>query len=153
MLFRGEAMNSQRAQRILAGLWLLFFICQAILLVVRAIFGGNSAALSDSTNDMWKWYLPMILPTISIVLAATFATRHSAHDAILNAFGVVVAVALSTLYLLCISCLLLIPPTVGLSPENHVKLLHDSGYWLSGMQVGVGLAIGYVFGRNPIGHG
>lgn len=141
-------MRARSAQFVVAAIWLIFFILQVSLLACRTVWSSNSADLTDATNDMWKWYLPMILPTISIVLGAIFASSRAGQATELGLFGVVVAALLSVLYLASVSSLLLIPPTLDVSPKDHVKLLHDSAYWLGGIQVGVGLAIGFVFGKS-----
>jgi hypothetical protein len=142
--------RTRTAQNILGGVWLGFFIAQSTLLVIRTVWGSDDASFSSTTNEMWKWYLPMVLPTISIIIGAIYASRQSSTkhgDA--GVYGMVVAILLSTLYLLSVSGLLIMPPTVGLLPDDHVKLLHDSGYWLGALQLCVGAAVGHFFGKVP----
>jgi hypothetical protein len=145
-------MNSRAGQNLLAGTWLLFFIGQVALLALRAVWGSDDPTYSSATNDIWKWYLPMVLPTVSIIVAAIFSSgpiseRNS--NVRQNVFGVLVAMALSAIYLLSISALILLPPSLGLTPEEHVKLLRDSNYWLGGVQLCVGGALGHFFAKAP----
>jgi hypothetical protein len=145
-------MNSPATQKILAGTWLFFFLAQVALLALRSVWGSDDLNYSSATNDIWKWYLPMVLPTVSIIVGAIFSSTAipgGAGDVRQSIFGVLVAMALSVIYLSSISALILLPPSLGLTPEEHVKLLRDSNYWLGGMQLCVGAAIGYFFAKRP----
>ncbi|WP_321910280.1 hypothetical protein [Paraburkholderia sp. J11-2] len=145
-------MRTRTAQNILGGVWLCFFVIQCALLVIRTVLGSDDPSFSSATNEMWKWYLPMMLPTISIILATIYASRQSnTKHGDAGIYGIVIAILLSTLYLLSVSGLLIMPPTVGLLPDDHLKLLHESVYWLGVLQLCVGASIGHFFGKVPAG--
>jgi hypothetical protein len=141
-------MTYKTCQNWLAGIWVLFFVLQVGLLVLRSIAGaGDSDESRKLTSEMWSWYIPMVMPTLSLIVAALFATAPAdARETPL--VRLIVLIVLSLAYLLSLSALIVLPPSLGTSPKDHLDLLHGSNYWLGAFQLCIGASLGNFFPKK-----
>lgn len=144
-------MTYRRSQNALAVIWVLFFVIQLALLVMRSIAGASGDEESRKlTTGMWSWYIPMVMPTLSLIAGALFvAPASDERDTPL--LRVAILIVLSVAYLLSISMLLVLPPSMGTAPQDHLQLLHDSNYWLAPFQLCIGAALGAFFPKAKTG--
>ncbi|BAN27967.1 hypothetical protein [Caballeronia insecticola] len=147
-------MTWRRCQNWLAVIWVLFFVIQVGLLVMRSIVGASGSDESRKlTAEMWSWYVPMVMPTLTLIAGALFAAPAApaapAVDAReVSAVRAGILFVLSIAYLLSIFALLVVPPSLGTTPQDHLQLLHDSNYWLGAFQFFIAAALGTFFPKQ-----
>lgn len=141
-------MTYKTCQNWLAGVWVTFFLLQIGLLVLRSIAGaGGSDESRALTSEMWSWYIPMVMPTLSVIMGALYSAGPT--DARETPFiRLIVLVTLSVAYLSSISALIVLPPSLGTSPKDHLALLHGSNYWLGAFQLCIGASLGNFFPKK-----
>lgn len=106
-------MSYRRCQNWLAGIWVIFFVAQAGLLLMRSIVGATDIEEGRKlTSEMWSWYIPMVMLTLSVNVAALFGAP-SAQTADAPLARVVIIVVLSLAYLMSVSALIVLPPSMG----------------------------------------
>ena len=97
----------QQGRRSLAIIWL---VCGGILfgyLVLQTVLNH----FGDRTEEVWSWLLPTVLPSMSLIVAALFVSRHS-ERATVDRFAFRVAFAMSLAYLLVVILIVVVqPPT------------------------------------------
>jgi hypothetical protein len=141
-------MTYRNCQNWLAGVWVSFFLLQVGLLVLRSIAGAaNGDESTKLTSEMWSWYIPMVMPTLSLIVAALYtATPANARETPIG--RLMVLIVLSVAYLLSISALIVLPPSMGALPKDHLALLHSSNYWLGAFQLCIGASFGSFFPKT-----
>lgn len=141
-------MTYKTCQNWLASIWVTFFILQVGLLVLRSITGaGYSDESRKLTSEMWSWYIPMVMPTLSLIVAALYAAAPAGTQET-PLVRLVILIVLSLAYLLCLSALIVLPPSLGTSPKDHLDLLHSSNYWLGAFQLCIGASLGNFFPKK-----
>ncbi|SAL09126.1 hypothetical protein AWB71_00025 [Caballeronia peredens] len=141
-------MTRTRCQNWLAVIWALFFVIQIGLLVMRSIAGASGSEEGRTlTVGMWNWYIPMVAPTLTLIAGALFAAPASdTRDTSLVRVGILIVLSLA--YLLSISALLVLPPSLGTTPQDHLQLLQNSNYWLGAFQLCIAGALGTFFPKQ-----
>jgi hypothetical protein len=146
-------MTYKTSQNWLASVWVSFFLLQVALLLLRSIAGADNDESRKLTSDMWSWYIPMVMPTLSLIVAALYAAAPATASASASAqetplVRVIILVVLSLAYLLSLSALIVLPPSFGTSPKDHLDLLHNSNYWLGAFQLCIGASLGNFFPKK-----
>ncbi|MDN7181406.1 hypothetical protein M0D69_26080 [Caballeronia sp. SEWSISQ10-4 2] len=143
-------MSYKTCQNWLASVWVAFFILQVGLLVLRSVVGAADSDESRKlTSEMWSWYIPMVMPTLSIIVAALYAAAPAARQEMPTpVIRLVILIVLSLAYLLSLSTLIVLPPSLGTSPKEHLDLLHSSNYWLGAFQLCIGASLGNFFPKK-----
>lgn len=142
-------MTLTRSRWMFAGIWLGGAGLVFLILVVQSLVGRYG----PQSEDAWAWYLPTVMPTLSLiigVLATDFRVAASAAAAATTTTGTPAAspdanilpvaargllwlgVALSVFYLLLVAVTILAQPFLqGVSP---IELMHRSNLWLGPLQ-------------------
>ena len=146
-------MTYKTCQNWLASVWVSFFLLQVALLLLRSIAGADNDESRKLTSDMWSWYIPMVMPTLSLIIAALYAAAPATASASTfaqetPAVRVIILIVLSLAYLLSLSALIVLPPSFGISPKDHLNLLHSSNYWLGAFQLCIGASLGNFFPKK-----
>ncbi|MGX7000478.1 hypothetical protein [Caballeronia sp. KNU42] len=142
-------MTYKTCQNWLASVWVSFFLLQVALLLLRSIAGADNDESRKLTSDMWSWYIPMVMPTLSLIVAALYAAAPAtASEQETPAVRVIILIVLSLAYLLSLSALIVLPPSFGISPKDHLNLLHSSNYWLGAFQLCIGASLGNFFPKK-----
>src|ERR1700729_4125691 len=118
-------MTYKTSQNWLASVWVSFFLLQVSLLLLRSIAGADNDESRKLTSDMWSWYIPMVMPTLSLIVAALYAAAPATASESASAqetplVRVIILVVLSLAYLLSLSALIVLPPSFGTSPKDHL---------------------------------
>jgi hypothetical protein len=113
------------------------------IVVVQSILGKYE----DSLQDVWSWFVPNVLPTLSLMLGVIGASA-LAEDADKRRvkrpfFGF--AKGLSVAYLGVLAATIVLEP---FSATPGIKLYTLSNYWLGPLQGLAAAAIGVVFARS-----
>lgn len=133
-------MTLTRSKWTLAGVWLAGAGLVFVVLVGQSLAGRYG----EHSNDAWSWYLPTVMPTLSLIIGALVGDfrsegpdpgRKKLPD---NARGLLwLGLALSVFYLGLVSVAVLAQPFLPqLSP---LDLMQRSNLWLGPLQ---GLTVG-----------
>ncbi len=120
-------------------IWLIGAGMSTLILVVTSILRGNA----DAARDVWSWFLPLVLPTIGLmvgVVGAAALVKNGERNVRNDFFNI--AWWLSIAYLFILSLTILLEP---LSPLKGSELYGVSNYWMGPFQGLVIAALGYVF--------
>lgn len=126
-------MTLTRSKWLLAGVWLGGAGLVFIVLVVQSLIGRYGS----QSEEAWAWYLPTVMPTLSLilgVLVSDFRTAPThAEPAPAAAAGLLwLGLALSVFYLLLVAVAVLAQPFLqGVAP---IELMHRSNLWLGPLQ-------------------
>jgi hypothetical protein len=135
--------SMERLRGRLAAIWL----SGAGLILTVMIAGSLNGLFDKSTQAVWEWLLPMIMPIVgSIVstLAATALVENASKGEVRRSFALV-AEALSIFYLLIILGSIVFKQSISSNTPEWVEKLHTSNLWLSPLQGIVASALGVVF--------
>jgi hypothetical protein len=127
------------ARTLITRTWLIGAGFSAVILVLQSILRGRA----DAAREVWSWFLPLVLPTIGLmvgVLGAAAMTRR--EEALVRKSFVGVALWLSVAYLAILSLTILLEP---FSPLRGAELHGMSNYWMGPLQGLVVAALGYLF--------
>ena len=137
-------MTLTKSKWMFASIWLVGAGLVFLILVVQSLVGRYGA----QSEAAWAWYLPTVMPTLSLiigVLASDFrtaatatptaaaATANDARVLPVSARGLLwLGVGLSVFYLLLVAVTILAQPFLqGVSP---IELMHRSNLWLGPLQ-------------------
>jgi hypothetical protein len=128
-------MSYEAAKRRLGTLW---FVCGGVLfvwVVLQSVFDKYG----DKIEVGWQWFLPTILPTLSLIIAVFVvdAAGPTAKERTIDEFFYRLAFWLSVAYLFVVAITLVGATVVPTAP--NFELLGRSQYWLAPIQ---GLATG-----------
>jgi hypothetical protein len=129
-------------QRILLTvLWWLWGIALLILLIFLSL---QPAIFGQDTQKIWQWFLPNILPTLTMVGAAAYAAPQPtvgapAAPAMLFLF----ALGTSILYLLALTFSIIF--SAFYQPNAPLDFLNQSSLWLGPLQGFVSSALAFYF--------
>ena len=132
-------------QKVLLTLWMTGFVVITILLLVQTSKpyeeGGD---LIDWTVDAWRWFLPTIIPIITIIFGALFHDIFRGQEKIMvEKLPYKAALIISTIYLLLLLYVVSIDGMhPGLKPPERLETFTIPVTMLQGL---VGIAIGAFF--------
>ncbi len=130
-------------KRRLAALWFGGAATLFLLLIVQSTLGRYA----DRTSDAWSWFLPTIMPTLSLiigVLVIDAVGRSVAANA--DRFLFRLTLGISTCYLLAVLLVIVMQPFSELEP---IDLMNQSNLWLGPLQGLVAAALGAFFVKAP----
>jgi|WetSurMetagenome_2_1015567.scaffolds.fasta_scaffold295757_2 hypothetical protein len=134
---------SQWQQR-LATVWLVGSGVLSVLFVVQTML-GHFGANSELAGDAWGWFVPTVMPTLSLMIGVLVtdalhkpAVRKHAADPFVSHL----AMWLSIGYLLILLLTVLLAP---FNSTNPITPLKTSRLWVDPMQGLVGAALGAFF--------
>ena len=143
-------MTLTKSKWVFASIWLGGAGLVFLILVVQSLVGRYGS----QSEDAWAWYLPTVMPTLSLIIgvlatdfrvaatanaaaaaSATAATTIATDAKVLpvSARGLLwLGVGLSVFYLLLVAVTILAQPFLqGVSP---IELMHRSNLWLGPLQ-------------------
>lgn len=141
-------MTLTKSKWMFASIWLGGAGLVFLILVVQSLVGRYGS----QSEDAWAWYLPTVMPTLSLIIgvlatdfrvaatanatAAASATTTTANDAKVlpvSARGLLwLGVGLSVFYLLLVAVTILAQPF--LQDVSPIELMHRSNLWLGPLQ-------------------
>lgn len=139
-------MTLTRSKWMFAGIWLGGGGLVFLILVVQSLVGRYGS----QSEDAWAWYLPTVMPTLSLIIGVlvsdfrtaatasitTATTPNTGTDAKVlpvSARGLLwLGVALSVFYLLLVAVTILAQPF--LQDVSPIELMHRSNLWLGPLQ-------------------
>lgn len=137
-------MQMSKCKRKLAALWftgagLLFFV-----ILLQTIFGRYG----DRSADAWSWFLPTIMPTLSLVIGVLVMDVLNKGNQIkeIDAFLFKLTFSISSAYLVAVFLLFILQPFTTISP---FELMSQSNLWLGPFQGLVAAAMGAFFVKSP----
>jgi hypothetical protein len=135
-------------QKKLGALWFSVAALLFLFLVVQSIVGvyqyRTQTGLEDLTSDAWGWFLPTLMPTLSLIVAAFVTDLKSRRSTVptVDRFFFRMAFWLSALYLAVVVMSLLGTTLFSQSPLSDLK---TSNLWLGPLQGLTSAAIGAFF--------
>lgn len=98
----------------------------------------------DDVNRAWGWLLPTVLPTLSLMIGQLVydTVEGSGGDKLIDRFLFRLTAWLSSVYLLCVSLVILFQPVFKLGP---IEMMTQSSVWLGPLQGLVVAAMGAFF--------
>ena len=145
-------MTLTKSKWVFASIWLGGAGLVFLVLVVQSLFGRYGS----QSEDAWAWYLPTVMPTLSLIIgvlatdfriaatasataagaAGATATPTIANDAKIlpvSARGLLwLGIGLSVFYLLLVAVTILAQPF--LQDVSPIELMHRSNLWLGPLQ-------------------
>lgn len=136
-------MTLTKSKWVFASIWLGGAGLVFLVLVVQSLVGRYGS----QSEDAWAWYLPTVMPTLSLIIgvlasdfraaasATTTATATATDTKVLPvaAKGLLwLGVALSVFYLLLVAITILVQPF--LQDVSPIELMHRSNLWLGPLQ-------------------
>ena len=100
------------------------------------------------TQDVWSWFLPNILPSLTVMISTLVLTASDAATgaAVVRKSFVSITRALSIAYLFAISLTILLQPIAATADgQDRIALMKLSNLWLAPLQGLVSSAIGALF--------
>ncbi len=138
--------STKACRRWLAILWFAFCLVLLIVLVLQSIFDR----FGDRVEDAWSWFLPTIMPTLSLIVGVFVLDVTSGRGAEnkVDPFFFWLAFLLSTVYLALVATTLFLQPFTGVPLLDLMKL---SNLWLGPLQGLVAAALGAFFVKGERG--
>lgn len=142
-------MTTASSKWILATIWLIGAGSVFLLLVAQSLLGHYEPA----TQEVWSWFLPTVLPTLSLIIGVLVAdrrgdgrkTRGKGAGEPVDRLFFRLGASMSVLYLLLVALSVLIQPF--LPQAAPLELMHRSNLWLGPLQGLTVAALGAFF-RN-----
>lgn len=130
----------RKAKRILASVWFLM----AGLLFVIVFIQTLSGYYGDKVSEAWAWLLPTIMPTLSLIIAVLVSdsVQVTPETRDVSRFIFVLAISLSTVYLLAVMIVVLCGQLTLTAP---LELMKTANLGLGPLQGLVVAAIGIFF--------
>jgi hypothetical protein len=129
-----------RCQRGLAGLWFVGGGILFLVLIVQSLLGRYA----DKTTDAWSWFLPTVMPTLSLIIGVLVAEALGRNPTVKSAdrFLYRFTLALSAAYLIVVFLVFGLKPFTSVGP---IELMNESNLWLGPLQGLVAAALGAFF--------
>ncbi len=137
-----KPMEMAKCKGRLAVLW--FAACGFIFAVV--ILQTLIDSYRGRADEVWKWLLPSVMPTLSLIIGV-FALENSQAKDNRRASKLFfrLSLALSSFYLVVVASFILLQPIMTVSP---VELMKQSQVWMAPFQGLVSASIGGFFVRR-----
>lgn len=130
-------------QRRLATVWFLGAGTIFVLLVIQSLNGHYG----DKTSDAWGWFLPTIMPILTLIAGAVAVTKPESSATVAR-FAYHLSFGLSVFYLLLVIATILYQPFAGLKPSEMIEFMRTSNLWLGAVQTLLGISLGVFFGTR-----
>ncbi len=135
-------MTVYSARKRLAILWVLFFMVEFVFLLIQSV-----GWLEGQFAPVFKWYLPHIIPTMTLILGIFSATQKNPKGGSQSASSFLFRLCFifSLFYLLLLTCLCISGPFVVKEGNGSLYFLKESNVWLIPLQSLVGICMGWFF--------
>jgi len=112
-------------------------------LILQSLLGHYQ----DRADEVWKWLLPAITPTLGLVISVigSSALLPSFSGAVVRKSFYRIALLLSIFYLVFIFLNIVIQPFISATIDDQIKSFHTSNLWLAPLQGLVASALGVLF--------
>jgi hypothetical protein len=132
--------STEVCRRRLAILWFTTGLVLFIVLVLQSVFDR----FGDRVEDAWSWFLPTIVPTLSLIVGVLVLDVTSGRDTEkkVDLFFFWLAFLLSAVYLALVAMTLFLQPFTGVP---LLDLMKRSNLWLGPLQGLVTAALGAFF--------
>lgn len=130
-----------------AALTLIWWVGGLFIIVSLVTISRMAMLDPQEVRAVWEWFVPTLMPTLTLVGAAAYATKDAKSPAGEGAtllFVLCVAVSLLYLYLLLDALLQL------LSTNAYVESLRTSSLWLGLLQALATSLLGYFFAKPAL---
>ena len=137
-------MTHKNAKSFIATLW----FCWSALLFATLIVQTLSGKLGNDTPETWSWFLPAVMPTLSLVIGVISSdaiARKKPIEKAANKTAIRFALGLSAFYLLVVSLPVFGAPIAMNAGFSVMELAKRSNYWLAPVQGLTAGAIGVFF--------
>ena len=130
----------KQCRKRLATIWLIGSGILFFLLILQTIFKHYG----EKAGDVWSWFLPMIMPTLSLIIGVLVwdGLNRSTETPSSDSFMYKLAGALSLLYLLTLGLTIFLSP---FSPWTPLELMKQSSLYLGPFQGLVAASLGVFF--------
>jgi hypothetical protein len=128
-------------------LWLSIAGLLAIILIAQSFGGAFADGVVDHTEEAWRWFLPNVLPTLSLMIGVVMKDliETKEKEQLIDPFVYHLSFGLSITYLLMLMASILLSPMFPNS--DPLELMKQSSLWLNAMQGLVSLVLGVFFGK------
>ena len=127
------------AQSRLAVLWLAGSAVIFMLMLAQTVSGKYGG----QTQRAWGWFMPTVVPTLSVILSAiAYGATKAAEDQTVEERAYRMTFWMSAFYLLTLLATLLLQPLSDLRP---LEFMSNANLWLGPLQGLVGIALGTFF--------
>lgn len=133
-------MEVKKAQQRLALLW----FSGGAVMFLYVIFLSVRIVDRETVIAIWSWFLPTIMPTLSLIVGATVSRVLTARESKqeVNLFSYRLALGLSVFYLFIVGMVFLMKPFTSSSIEDVMKISH---LWLAPVQGLTSASLGAFF--------
>jgi hypothetical protein len=123
--------------------WFAGFMIMFLLLFVQSVFGNYK----PHTKEAWEWFLPSVVPTFGLMLAAFGSSRPTEADSpeTVDRHLFRLTLGLSGFYLAVLLLTILLLPFVSSVPAEKMAFLDTSNLWLAPFQGLVTASLGVFF--------
>jgi hypothetical protein len=135
-----------KCKKRLAMLWLAWGGFLFFLLLFQTIFGRYQ----EKAGEAWSWMLPTIMPTLSLIITvwAVDALQQATPARVVDRFFFGLSFGLSSLYLLVVTLIIVLPIFVSSDAEEALKQMKASNIYLGPSQGLVSIALGVFFTKK-----
>jgi hypothetical protein len=132
--------SMDKAKKIISLPW---FIISGLLFTV-IFFQSLIGFYGEKVNDVWSWFLPTVLPTLSLIISVIVSDAITVEKELkkVNYFVFIISLIVSIFYLLSISVVILGGPIFGFTLLGIMKV---SNFGLSPLLGVVTLCLGVFF--------
>jgi len=122
-------MSVSEAQQTIAKVWFFGSGVAIIALITQSLFGY----WGDKVSDAWSWFLPTILPTLTLIVSSVVADarKQRRSEMQIEQFPYMIALWLSVFYFICVFISVLAGNFTKYAPLELMKI---SGLWLGPLQ-------------------
>lgn len=119
-----------QCQKRLLGIWIIGLIPSFIIMASRSLLGE----FQNSQEQIWSWYLPMFLPTLTLMVGAytKIATQNEPERISVDKYFFKLSQGCSIFYLLILSIVIIYAPFDQNSPA--LEVMNRSTIFLSTVQ-------------------
>ena len=129
---------TRECRKKLAVVWLLLGGFLMLLVITQSLMGK----FGEDLRDVWSWFLPALLPTLSLIVSALvvdLSTGVGRASRKVDRFLYRLALWLSVVYLLIVAAPLLIQPILAVP---NLELIKKTDLWLGPVQGLLGVVLG-----------
>ena len=118
-----------RYQKIIMWIWICFLMLALPILFLQGIFGRYG----DRYSEVVSWFLPNIMPSLSLITGGIVITKQRTRGAPAeaNRYIILITIILSVLYCLLLLSIILLSPFSHISP---IRLMKQANYLLAPFQ-------------------
>jgi len=135
-----KPLSVQTCKKRLSALWFLVGAFLFIIVVIQSMLDRYG----DRVEDAWKWFLPTIMPTLSLIVGVLVIDIKSSEKVtkMVDGFLFWLAFCLSAIYLVIVALTFFIQP---FTTTPLLELMHRSNLWLGPLQGLTSASLGAFF--------